>query len=256
MVVIQGPVEFLMGSPVEEVDRRDFEHQHRKRIGRSFAISSTLVTWEQYLEFAEDLGEREEKYSPKEKCPANYVNWYQAANYCNWLSNNEGIEQDQWCYETNGQITKLRANYLSLTGYRLPTEAEIEYATRAESITARFYGETADLLEKYAWYSKNSQDRTWPVGLLKPNDFGLFDVHGNLWTWCQEKVGPYRTENDGEFDDDQEDSLVVDRTVTRLFRGGSFGDRPSLIRSAFRNFNMPTNRNLSIGFRLARTLSH
>ncbi len=256
MIVIQGPVEFLMGSRPEESDRRDFEHQHRKRISRSFAISSTPVTWEQYLEFAEDLGEREEKYSPNEKCPANYVNWYQAANYCNWLSNYEGIDQDQWCYETDGPITRLRANYLSLKGYRLPTEAEMEYATRAGSITARFYGETAELLEKYAWYSKNSQDRTWPVGLLKPNDFGLFDVHGNLWTWCQEKFGPYRIENDGEFDDDQEDHLIVDRTVNRLFRGGSFGDRPALVRSAFRNFNLPTNRNLSIGFRLARTLSH
>ena len=82
---------------------------------------------------------------------------------------------------------KLTANYLSRSGYRLPTEAEMEYATRAGAVTTRYYGETEELLPKYAWYNKNSQDRTWPVGSMKPNDLGLFDVQGNVFTWCQER---------------------------------------------------------------------
>ena len=67
-------------------------------------------------------------------------------------------------------MTRLKANYLSLTGYRLPTEAEMEYATRAGALTSRYFGETEDLLAKYAWYFMNSRKRTWPVSGLKPNN--------------------------------------------------------------------------------------
>jgi eukaryotic-like serine/threonine-protein kinase len=79
-------------------------------------------------------------------------------------------------------VTKLAEKYLSHTGYRLPTEAEMEYATRAGAVTSRYFGETEELLPRYAWYVTNSQDRTWPVGSKKPNDLGLFDMHGNVWT--------------------------------------------------------------------------
>ena len=82
---------------------------------------------------------------------------------------------------------RLARNYLQRQGYRLPTEAEMEYATRAGAVTARYYGETAELLPKYAWYNKNAQEKTWPVGSLKPNDLGLFDAQGNVWTWCSNR---------------------------------------------------------------------
>ncbi len=76
----------------------------------------------------------------------------------------------------------MKENYLSLTGYRLPTEAEMEYACRAGAVTSRYYGETEELLAKYGWYLQNSKERTWPVGSKKPNDLGLFDMHGNVYT--------------------------------------------------------------------------
>ena len=104
----------------------------------------------------------------------------------------------------------MKENYLSLSGYRLPTEAEMEYATRAGAVTSRYYGETEELLAKYAWYLKNCKERSWPVGSKKPNDLGLFDVQGNVYTWCQERFqGDYPTAKDGESIEDKEDSLII-----------------------------------------------
>src|SRR4029453_11169332 len=103
--------------------------------------------------------------------PAVAIDWYRGAKYCNWLSEQEGLPAEQWCYEISGSEVKLTADYLSLSGYRLPTEAEIEYATRSGTLTARYFGETDELLPRYARYNKNSQEKTWPVGSLKPNDF-------------------------------------------------------------------------------------
>src|SRR5262249_54429099 len=154
------------------------------------AIAAKPVTVEQFLKFRDDHNYRRQ-VAPTVDCPVNSTSWYDAAAYCNWLSVREGLGQDQWCYEPNAhgqyaQGMKLKANYLSLAGYRLPTEAEWEYACRAGVETNRYYGESEELLGKYGVYSGNSRDhRSWPVGSLKPNDLGLFDMHGNLWCWCQ-----------------------------------------------------------------------
>src|SRR4051812_21659038 len=79
---------------------------------------------------------------------------------------------------------QLAPNYPHRAGYQRPPHAEMEFASRAGAATARFYGETEELFAQYAWYQKNSAERTWPVGSLMPNDFGLFDVNGNVFTWC------------------------------------------------------------------------
>ena len=191
MVVVPGPVEFLMGSPLSEADRSSNETQHKKRIGRTFTLAAKSVTKEQFLLFHSTFTHEGMGRYPEPTCPIGGVKWSEAVAFCNWLSQQEGIPEDQWCYEIKGQVTKLRANYLSRTGYRLPTEAEMEYATRMGAVTARYFGETDELLPKYAWYLKNSQNRTWPVGSLKPNDLGLFDVQGNMNSWCQESYEPY-----------------------------------------------------------------
>jgi formylglycine-generating enzyme required for sulfatase activity len=148
----------------------------------------------------------------------------------------------------------LRKNYLSLSGYRLPTEAEMEYATRAGAVTSRYFGETEELLPKYAWYTKNSKEQTWPVGSLKPNDFGLFDVQGNAYTWCQESYRGYPAGKVYEAAEDREDGLVLLPTERRVLRGGSFNYRASGVRSAFLVSYVPTYRSDVNGFRVARTL--
>jgi serine/threonine protein kinase/formylglycine-generating enzyme required for sulfatase activity len=252
MVVIPGPVEFVMGSPPSEADRYDSETQHTMRIGRTFVLAAAPVTKEQFLKY--DPGRSQNKQFrlryPDPTCPIGGVIWYEAAAYCNWLSEQEGIDEEQWCYEIkNGQVTRLKANYLSLTGYRLPTEAEMEYATRAGALTSRYYGETEDLLPQYAWYFKNSQGKTWPVGSLKPNDFGLFDVLGNVYALCQERYKPYPPSQV----EDREDIYSINNVEGRVSRGGSFNNLPPRIRSAVRNGIVPTLGFFEVGIRPART---
>jgi eukaryotic-like serine/threonine-protein kinase len=257
MVLVPGAVEFLMGSPPTEVSRRADEVQHKKLIGRTIVIAAKHVTWAQYLEFdPEHNGQRDDNYSPSLDCPVNHISWYTAVGYCNWLSKKEGIDEDQWCYEGKGRDVKLKEKYLSLTGYRLPTEAEVEYATRAGSLASRYYGETDELLPKYAWYQMNSNAKTCPAGRLKPNDLGLFDVQGNVFTWCQEFYKEYRTEKGDEAIPDQEDSMTtIDLGLARVLRGGSFDTRASIVRSARRNASLPAVLHSDHGIRLARTFT-
>jgi formylglycine-generating enzyme required for sulfatase activity len=256
MVVIPGPVTFLMGSPPSEADRRSDETEHKKRIGRTFALAAAAVTKEQFLKFRPGFSHNEFQRYPEQTCPIGGVTWYEAAAYCNWLSEQEGIAKDQWCYEIeNGQVARLKANYLSRTGYRLPTEAEMEYATRAGALTSRYYGETEELLPKYAVYFKNSPEKTRPVGSLKPNDFGLFDVQGNVFAWCQERYTSYPHGRGEEPGEDKEDIDSINIQDSRVLRGGSFFFRASDVRSAHRLNNVPAYRYNYIGFRPARTFT-
>ena len=111
------------------------------------------------------------------------MTWYDAARYCNWLSEQEQIPKEQWCYAPNdkgdyAEGMKVKANYQGLSGYRLPREAEWEFACRAGTVTAWSYGSDAGLQDHYAWYNVNAGGTMHPVGTLKPNGLGLFDVHG------------------------------------------------------------------------------
>jgi formylglycine-generating enzyme required for sulfatase activity len=252
MVVIPGPVEFVMGSSPTEVGRQAYEPQHKKRIDRTFAVAAKSVTMEQYRQF-EKLPPLPPIFTRTADLPVVATSWHKAAAYCNWLSDKEGIDPKEWCYEIEGEVATLRENYLSLSGYRLPTEAEMEYATRASAVTSRYFGEAEELLPKYAWYAKNSQEKTWPVGSLKPNDLGLFDVHGNVFTWCQESYKPYPATNAEEAAEDKEDALEISQTQPRVVRGGAYADPASLVRSASRNNFVPTSRIANTGFRVART---
>jgi formylglycine-generating enzyme required for sulfatase activity len=252
--VIPGPVEFRMGSPLTEKDRHEHETPHTRRIGRSFAIASKAVTLAEYRRLTKDKYEIGEKWTYADDLPVVGLNWYMAARYCNLLSEAEGIPEEQWVYEITGlQAIKLKANYLSLTGYRLPTEAEVEYATRAGATTSRYYGETDELLGRYAWYATNTKDVLQRVGWKRPNELGLFDAQGTCYTWCQESLKAYPT---GAVVEDREDVLVINSTVLRVLRGGSFCNLPSIVRSANRDYvGVPSFRLIYVGFRPARTLT-
>ncbi|MGO9462634.1 MAG: protein kinase domain-containing protein [Isosphaeraceae bacterium] len=256
--VIAGPVEFRMGSPPTEPDRwKGTELPHRRIIPRRFAIGFKEVTVEEYQEFVkENPGvdhASNDKYSPDPKGPMNRVSWYHAVAYCNWRSRKESLPE---CYDPNplgqyAQEMKIRADALRRTGYRLPTEAEWEYACRAGAGTSRYFGSNVDLLGRYAWYLATSQDRARPCGGLLPNDLGLFDVLGNVWERCHYRARTYRPDRAGVIVDDINMQESVD--VYRLVRGASFDLQPSYLRSADRYWIAKTIGGSSCGFRLART---
>jgi formylglycine-generating enzyme required for sulfatase activity len=257
-VLIEGPVEFRMGSPPQEPDRDPDEMPHRRVIPRRFAIAAKEVTVEQYQRFARENPQFGlaryylDKHSPEPDGPMIGVSWFGAAAYCNWLSQQEGLPKDQWCYLPNaqGQYDKemtIPADALRRTGYRLPTEAEWEYACRVGAMTSRSYGLSIKLLEAYARYQTNSKDHAWRCGSLCPNDLGLFDMLGNVFEWCQDRSGSYQP---GKADPTMDD--IIDDTP-RLLRGGSFVNQPAYVRSALRIGYAPASRNFYVGFRLAGT---
>jgi formylglycine-generating enzyme required for sulfatase activity len=254
LVLVEGPVEFPMGSPSSEPDRDPDEMPHLRAIPRRFAVAAKEVTIEEFHEFVKESHgvdrESMERYSPDPKGPMNGVTWYRAAAYCNWLSRRESLPE---CYEPNQNRQyapgmSIKADALKLAGYRLPTEAEWEYACRAGAMTSRYYGASDRLLGHYAWYTANSQDRTWPCGNFQPNDLGLFDMLGNVHEWCQERFESYEPKRPESTN--RED---VDMIPDRPLRGGAFSRRPAYVRSAVRGANAPSSRSSNYGFRLART---
>ncbi len=260
--VIVDPGEFLMGSPQSEPgrSRNEGEAPHRVRIGRRFAIATTEITKERFERFQRARPKMAKvntaEWVKTEDSPQTAVTWYEAAAYCDWLSEQEKIVRNQWCYDPKGGEygpgMKAKDKFWELTGYRLPTEAEWEYACRAGTGTSRYYGLTERLLPQCAWFLTNGENHAWPTAILEPNDWGLFDMLGNSLEWCFDRLDDYPKQG-GVFDDTPT-AQPVEVADRRVLRGGAFVGRPSLVRCADRANYPPTYRDYFIGFRPARTL--
>ena len=293
--VIPGSVEFLMGSPDNEPERGSDETQNCRRIPRGFAIATTEVTVAQFKKFQANFGHSEMRRCPTPDCPILGVTWYEAAEYCNWLSKQEGLPEAEWCYQPTAQGDyaegmNLKPNYLSLKGYRLPTEAEWEYACRAGAVTSRYYGRTPTLLPQYDWYFQTSDERSQPVGSLKPNDLGLFDTLGNLFEWCNDRYPPSPPPRLSTVDlrrlqlsqglvsllcgvspvdklasllgqekvwqrieevlHTRSATLIVNNSTHRVLRGGAWYYHKNYCRCAVRYWYAPSDRYFTIGFRV------
>jgi len=213
------PGTFMMGSPPNEPGRSDNETLHKVTITKGFSMQTTQVTQRQWHVI---MGNNPSSFgSCGEDCPVENVSWNDVQQFIKKLNETRGTNK-----------------------YRLPTEAEWEYACRAGSDTAYCFGNDESRLKDYAWYDGNSGGKTHPVGLLKPNAWGLYDMHGNVWEWCQD----WYAENypSGSVTD----PIGSSSGSFRVIRGGSWHVIAQSCRSAYRGRSTPDNRNHDLGFRL------
>jgi formylglycine-generating enzyme required for sulfatase activity len=208
MVLVQ-PGTFTMGSPNGEEDDQPL---HRVTISVPFYLGKFEVTQRQWVAV---MGSNPSRFQGDD-LPVEQVTWADAQEFIKRLN-----------AQTGG-------------GWRLPTEAEWEYACRTGSD-----GDYAGQLDAVAWYAENSRGRTHPVGTKIPNAGGLFDMHGNVLEWCQDWHAAYTA-------DDKLDPVRMSGGVCKIVRGGSWNDDAEACRSGYRFWLTPDNANALIGLRLAR----
>jgi formylglycine-generating enzyme required for sulfatase activity len=209
--------EFQMGSANGSDDERPV---HTVRISKPFYLGLHEVTQGQWETV---MGSNPSQFKGDTNRPVETVSWEEVQKFIDKLNSREGS-----------------------TKYRLPTEAEWEYAARAGSTTAYSFGDDSSQLGKYAWFADNADNTTHPVGKLQPNAWGLYDMHGNVWEWVQDWYGKYTAEP-------VTDPQGPASGSARVVRGGSWYFDAGICRSAYRSHNTPGGRIVYLGFRLLRT---
>ena len=224
MIQIPGG-RFMMGDK-DEVDALP----HQVSVS-AFYIDKYLVTQEQYEKMT---GANPSRWKTG-KNPVEQVRWSDAVKFCNRRSQTEGLQP---CYDTGTWNCNFDAN-----GYRLPTEAEWEYACRAGTTTAYFFSDNPSKLGAYAWYDKNSGGHPRPVGQKQPNAWGLFDICGNVWEWCNDfyKVDYYQ-------ESPQQDPKGPKGGDTKVVRGGAWRFSPESCRSGYRYNEKPGYADVCFGY--------
>ncbi len=221
--------EFLMGSPAGEEGREAYEMQHRVRITKPFYLGVYQVTQGQYQQV---VGQNRSEFDGVEN-PVEMVSWDDAIEFCRKLS---ALPEEA----AAGNV------------YRLPTEAEWEYSCRAGTTTRFNFGDHKTDLVDHAWYDDNS-DKTRPVGNKLPNAWGLYDMHGNVWEWCQDWYRDYPSGSVTDPAGPTSGSMPTGPSTgsTRVLRGGSWNHFAVHCRSADRYWNFPSYCSFSVGFRVA-----
>ena len=251
---------FTMGDEVYEAEKP----QHRASV-RPFVLMTHPVTRRLYADVLE-LPIAPGAGGPD--APVSQVNWVQAVSFCNRMSDAAGLTPAYRLFDGRGEEVRGHAAAdsvnriewrLDTTGFRLPTEAEFEYAVRAGGDQTYFWGAQEEAAEDHAWFTQTASGPQ-PVKKKQPNAFGLYDLVGNVWEWCWD----VRTDGYGiddptaasRLDIVTDDERVAERpnersARQRVVRGGSFADPVALLRSAYRNWIHPNQRLPNVGFRCA-----
>lgn len=217
---------FVMGDKQGKID----EKQHQVYLD-SFYMDKYLVTQEEYEKI---IGENPSKWNGP-KNPVDQMRWADAVRYCNARSKLEGLKP---CYDLQTWECNFNAN-----GYRLPTEAEWEYAARAQTQTSYFFGRDAQKLASYAWFKKNSDGKSHPVGEKLPNPWGFFDMYGNLWQWCNDYYDPEYYEKSV-----LKNPRGPSTGNTRVLRGGCWDSSADKCRSSYRYNENPACTDVCFGY--------
>ena len=225
---------FQMGSTSGDSDEKPV---HTVTVS-SFYMCDHEVTQKEYRDV---MGANPRSFSGDNR-PVECVSWYNAVEYCNKLSIKEGLTP---CYTINGDSTtcNFKAN-----GYRLPTEAEWEYAARGGKNSNGYTYAGSNSVGNVAWYNDNSGIQIHNVKTKAPNELGLYDMSGNVWEWCWDRKGSYSSGL-------QTNPSGSSSGSYRVFRGGSWFDGSSLCRVAYRESNDPSYTNIILGFRVVRNAS-
>jgi len=239
---------FQMGDEVGDL-REECRPVHRVKLTYDYWIGKYAVTFHEYDTFCAATSRRvpDDLGWGRKTRPVIIVSWNDAIGYCNWLSEKEGIAK---AYDSNGNLLDRNGNrttdIMKVEGYRLPTEAEWEYAARGGQKTNGHKYAGSDDLNEVGWYKDNSDRQTHPVGEKKANELGLYDMSGNVWEWCHDWYGGYASRT-------QTNPTGPSSGSHRVKRGGSWRNDAQTCRVAFRDFFTPTDCYFYLGFRLSRT---
>lgn len=257
MVVVEPPNPVWLGSPANEPGRDSHqEPQYAVQVKHRYAIAAQEITIEKYQQFDPQL-KYPENYCPTRDCPMIEVSWFDAVKYCRWLSEQEWPEETELCYPPLDQIgpeMRLAPDYLERPGYRLPTEAEWEFASRGGYTESRHFGFAPHLLNQYAWTAQNSDFQCHAVGTRLPNDYGLFDMLGNAMEWCQDHHANGRWPVMSVLPDQASQLETIQAQDRMVSRGGAVLFQPLDARSAHRNDHPADQHRVYLSFRIARTI--
>lgn len=238
MVELPGGT-FRMGSPQDDEQAySDEQPQHLVTVS-GFAMSRCTVTRQLYRAVMGAGPRQWEREAGDAQLPANYLNWLDAVEFCNQLSIRQGYTP---CYRRTGDTVHWDQE---ADGYRLPTEAEWEYAARAGTTTRWVCGDEPSDLAAYAWFGEGLDGQPHPVGTKRANPWGLYDMAGNVWEWCWDWYGAYVAAV-------TPDPVGPPTGAWRVLRGGAFWRVARFVRSARRNRVEPEHRNVVFGVRIVR----
>jgi len=246
LVFVEGG-EFQMGD-ARMTGSEDERPAHRVRLTYDFYIGKYTVTCQEYSRFCRETGveEPEDEYFPRMRKPVVYLNWFAAIAYCNWFSEKEGLPQ---AYDRFGNLLDFDGSPTSdlrrVAGYRLPTEAEWEYAARGGNKSRDYIFAGSNDFDEVAWFRGDFFERPREVGLKSPNELGLYDMSGNVWELC--------SDNSERYSEGLEINPYGETGVFKSLRGGSVRENPTAVAVTTRDGAWGGYIDFAVGFRIAKT---